>query len=228
MSKALKMADARKIRLQEFRRTLHRIWHTKEITGAERLIAWTSYFTRIFSIPFWLLIPFEVESEDANTERHPRIEAYLTCELLALIAVLLVATKCPVISVAVAIYFLWQIYLALLEIVFVSKLTFMKPEVISVERSLLLFVINAAEIVVAFAIFYRTALCYSPGAAVVNSLLVFGTVGHPLNGNPSLVAQDWGGVVVSAQLVCDFLFIAIFLSAFLGGLRPGGRKDVHR
>jgi len=209
-----------KARLDDFKSSLDCIYNTNELSGLERVIAWISYATRILSIPFWLLIPFEVESETASEKNHQWLEVYLVFEFLILVVVLASATRHPRISSVLEIYFLLHIYFALFDIVFVSKLRRMQRPVISVERSLFIFIINAAEIVVAFSVFYSIVFCYGFGKAILTSLMVFATVGHPLTDLPG---PEWGGTLVAAELLCDFVFVAIFLSAFIAGLRPGGR-----
>jgi hypothetical protein len=211
-------------RLADFWEMLAYIAKTRELTGAERSIAWSVYYSRIFSIAFWLLIPFEVESKSASTRRHEIIECYLFCELAILFGLFCLAGAIPVVSSYLAGYFLAHVFLALLDIIFVGRLEKMR-QVISVERSLLLFVVNAAEIVVAFSIFYRAILCYPPFAALITALLVFGTV-VPLESNLRNADQQLVNFIVGGEICCDFLFIAVFLGAFIGGLRPKG-TDIY-
>jgi hypothetical protein len=207
-------------RKKDFQSTISYIWRTHEICGIERPLALMAYGSRMANLAFWLTVPFEVESETADRKGHQFIEPYLIVELAILWATLkYLAWPHPWLSSAIAIYALLHIYFALFDIVFVGKLIHMRA-IISVERSLLLFAVNAAEIVIGFAIFYRVALWYEPIPAIIASLLVFGTVGHPLDSNLRFANQDWAGIIVGIQLCSDFLFIAIFLSAFLGGLRP--------
>jgi hypothetical protein len=79
----------------------------------------------------------------------------------------------------VVLYFLYELFLNLFHIIFVGKLRVIQPTA-SVERSLLLFLVNSAQIVLAFAVFYRGALGIGPVEAIVNSLLIFGTDSHPI------------------------------------------------
>jgi len=144
------------------------------------------------------------------------VEFCILFELLLLAIMLYLPREKSSVYCWIAAYLVFGLFVTLFNIVFVGKLDKALPPTASIERSLLLFIINAAEIVVAFAIFYRHASGYSADEAFFNSLLVFGTIGYPAQGNHYIVAS---------QIALDFVFLAIFLSAFVGRLSAFNRMS---
>ncbi len=88
-------------------------------------------------------------------------------------------------------------------------------------RSLLLLILNLAEVTFAFALFYRLTLSnWGPWEAIINSALVVGTVDHP-----KVVPADIQmtlNELVAIQIALNFLLIAIFLSNIMA--RRGSEK----
>jgi len=118
-------------------------------------------------------------------------------------------------SFAVAIYFLGSIIVHLLNVVLVDHKVF--GGVSSPERSLILFILNVAQVVLIFAIFYRLELSEELEGwrnALVDALLVLGTVAVPF----PLKARS----IAAVQVAIDFMLLAVFLAHFVGGL---GRDD---
>jgi hypothetical protein len=78
---------------------------------------------------------------------------------------------------------------------------------------------NVAQVVLIFAIFYRTE---RPGLeasdALVTALLVFGTVGY------DELAKHLAGF----QIAIDFLLLAVFLAHFVGGLGSSRNASTAR
>jgi hypothetical protein len=88
------------------------------------------------------------------------------------------------------------------------------PRLKSAERSLLLFICNAAQIVVMFATWYRLG-GYSETDALLKSVLTFATIGY----------AECKPFVAMAQIATDFLLLAIFLGFLLGqfAAKNGGK-----
>jgi len=89
-------------------------------------------------------------------------------------------------------------------------------------RSLLLLIVNLAEVTFAFALFYRLAFSkLGPWEAIISSALVVGTVDHPRAEPVSeLVAIQMGlNELVAIQVALNFLLIAIFLSNIMATRR---------
>jgi hypothetical protein len=86
--------------------------------------------------------------------------------------------------------------------------------VFSPERSLLLFICNAAQITFMFATWYNLCGVRDP---LLKSILTFATI--------SYVDVDKMKPVAMAQIALDFLLLAIFLSHLIG--RVGPRNGVH-
>src|SRR6516162_434880 len=83
--------------------------------------------------------------------------------------------------------------------------------VASNERTLLLFLLNIVQVVLAFAILYRLTLPnlnLNPWKALFKSLLVFGTIGYP----------EGAELIVGIQIATDFVLLAVFLAFFVGRL----------
>jgi hypothetical protein len=99
----------------------------------------------------------------------------------------------------------------MLHVVFLSKVF---GDIESAERSLILFICNVAQLIFTFAIWYELKAAQTKGASLFNALLVFATVGYPL---------EAPAVVVGTQIATDFLLLAIFLAQIVG--RVGYRQN---
>jgi hypothetical protein len=120
---------------------------------------------------------------------------------------LVVGASTPV-SAFIACYLLASTLLALINISFLTKLTFIGP-VASNERTFLLFMMNLLQVNLTFAILYRLALPeLQAGQALFRALLVFGTMQHPVGAEVS----------AGAQIVVDFVLLGVFLAFFVGNL----------
>lgn len=105
-------------------------------------------------------------------------------------------------------YFLASTIVILLNVLFLTKI-FGAPA--SNERTLLLFIINVIQIILAFAIFYRRQLGLRTGQAFFEVLRVFGTLGYP----------EGAEFIIGCQITIDFMLFAVFLSFFVGNLGQG-------
>jgi hypothetical protein len=122
-----------------------------------------------------------------------------------------------VITELVADYLLASTIVVLLNVLFLSKLSFIGPPA-SNERTLLLFMFNVAQVVVIFAIFYRLKLPFlSACDALLKALLVFGTISYPRE------AEGIAGV----QIVIDLVLLAVFLAFFVGRLGTAATPSVN-
>jgi hypothetical protein len=112
----------------------------------------------------------------------------------------------------ITIYILFELYTVHFQIMFLSKLKFAAlPK--SAERSLLLFIFNVAELLIAFAIFYRGCFGLRVLEAIKNAILVFGTIGYR---NDIVDISP----IVAVQILLDFLLLAIFLATLIGRVGP--------
>jgi hypothetical protein len=103
---------------------------------------------------------------------------------------------------------------ALLSVVFLSKVF---GDVVSPERSLILFICNVTQIVLMFSIWYEVG-GLPKWEALYAALLVLGTLG---------VYREHEKVLVGIQIATDFLLLAIFLAHLVG--RVGFvKKDTSR
>jgi hypothetical protein len=95
---------------------------------------------------------------------------------------------------------------------FLTKFVAAPPK--SAERSLLLFIFNVAELLIAFAIFYRGWFGLRVLEAIKNAILVFGTIGYRKDNIVDI------GPIVPVQILLDFLLLAIFLATLIGRVGP--------
>jgi len=129
-------------------------------------------------------------------------------------------------SVVIASYFLASIMVYLLNVVLLDYKVFGDPDhsgwasaVRSPERSLILFILNVAQVVLIFAIFYRWKLPSLEACdALVDAFLVFGTVSLP-----EKIGEGAKGMA-AFQVATDFMLLAVFLAHFVGGLGREGVK----
>jgi hypothetical protein len=191
--------------LRDYVAGFRKIW--SRLNGIECLIALFLYVLWAFTLSFWLRIIL------CRIFRGIRqtlvIEAYVAGSAILAIAVWLwVPTFWWAILCS---YFLFSTVVVLLHVVLLSKVF---GDIESAERSLILFMCNVVQLVFTFSIWYELKASQAKGEALLNAILVFGTLDYPHNANAM--------VVVAVQIVTDFLLLAIFLAHIVG--RVGYRK----
>jgi hypothetical protein len=92
---------------------------------------------------------------------------------------------------------------ALFSVVFLSKIF---GDVVSGERSLILFICNVMQVVLMFSIWYEVEAGLPKWEALFAALLVLGTLGY----------REHEKVLVGFQIAADFLLLAIFLAHLMG------------
>jgi hypothetical protein len=198
--------------LTEWRSDLGKIYATAEVRGFEKyfdlaIFALTILIpSQILQIWFW-----------GRRDRVPAwfAEVYVGAATILLLGLLWWSDVVPWVSAAVAFYLLANIIIVLLNVLFLTKLTFIGG-VASKERTLLLFMFNVVQVVLIFAIFYRLQLPHlSARDALFKTLLVFGTIGYPSGAE----------AIVGLQIAIDFLLLAVFLAVFVGSLGTRERKN---
>jgi hypothetical protein len=190
--------------ITEWRNDLQRIYATDEVRGIEKVFDLSIFALKIGTLSqiiqfFW-----------GRRERGPGwfIDVYVLVATVVLIGLLPWSDSLPRVSAIIACYLLASTIIVLLNVLFLSKLSFIGP-VASHERTLLLLIVNVIQVVLAFAILYRGMLPHlSSWGAVFKTLLVFGTIGYP----------EGAEAVVGWQIVVDFVLLAVFLSFFVGRL----------
>jgi hypothetical protein len=199
------------LREQLFAIELLTLW--RRLSGIEAVVAVGLYLLWIVSPSFWLQMVFRKQTVKV-------VEVYVfLCFAFTFVVWLkppfffanpclhLSQNSCAYFSLTLAAlcsYFSLSTILALLHVVFLSKVL---GPVVSKERSLMLFLVNVAQFVFMFAIWYKLIIG-SRGSALFYALLVLGTLGYP--DNPAAHA------VVGLQIATDFLLFAIFLAHLLG------------
>jgi hypothetical protein len=157
------------------------------------------YVLKLFSPPTWVIILFN--------RKHPSIaDAYVFGVLLLSVWFYLT----PSVALAwVSVFFSASTVIVLLNVVLLSRVL---GQVFSPERSLLLFICNAAQITFMFATWYY--LLGGLQDALFQSILTFATISHV----PKMPR------VAMAQIATDFVLLAIYLSQLIG--RVGQRNGV--
>jgi hypothetical protein len=176
--------------------------------GLERLFYFILYGLRLVSLSEWISFCITGGREDDANHATDRliVDWYVVLKTF-LVALLLcvVPTKHSLTWLVQLIvwYLLAEMYLSLLNIVFVGTLK--QDRKISVGRSLLLLMFNAAQLVLSFAVFYRVCLHKDVRDAVYTSVQVFSTLGAPNDAR----------TLVTLQVALGFIFLTVLLAKFL-------------
>jgi hypothetical protein len=133
--------------------------------------------------------------------RHCFTEWYVVGALIASVLIYYLAPNLAWLST----YFSASTLIVMLHIVLLQRAF---GPIKSAERSLLLFMFNAAQVVVMFATWYHRGGQPKP---LLTSVLTFATISH----------ADKMPCVAMVQIATDFVLLAIFLGFFLG--RNGGK-----
>ena len=110
-----------------------------------------------------------------------------------------------------SIYLLLVLYVSLLNILLFGGVPVVSRPSASTSRSLVLLLLNCAQLIFHFAVFYQVCLMLEPLPALVGAFAVFGTVGMPAGGETSLV--------LAAQIILDCILYGVAISTFSGRLR---------
>jgi hypothetical protein len=206
------------------------LWRTGEIHGIELIFDISILALRYGSLSYWLKdrwlkkaldrwANFAKQDPKRRVWRDNLIDAYCILQTLALLIVLFGANR-PILDSVVGGYIVFEIYLNLCSIFFLPRQRALGPRSASdppsavnepstsVGRSMLLLFVNVLQVVLAFAVFYKTATpTLRSASALLNAVLLLGTVGYP----PAAEAP--------ALLVCIQVFLDLFLIVFaVGGL----------
>ena len=139
--------------------------------------------------------------------RNKFIDAYCVLQLIVLVIIGLgIKNFGPKIDTLIAGYILFEIYLTLLNIIFIGKIREINPPPASIERSILLLFMNVPQVVLAFAVFYHHWLGLSVMNAFFMSVSVLGTIGYK---------SVTTGFLVSLQVLLDLVLLLLMLSSFI-------------
>lgn len=202
-----------------------------DVNGIERLFVSSILLLRVASSSYWLRDCLPSARGDRRWVRDNAIDLYCVAQALVLL-VLLAAWAQSLFAVLIAAYILFDLFLVLANVIFVGKFPELQAQPASVERSIILLLLNLIDVVLAFAIFYRYTLGLGTSSAVFQAALVLGTIGYPpgLQGNAQLL--------VVCQVGFDLILTVLLLSSFVGQLglfrrgatltsdesRPGGSR----
>ena len=193
---------------------LAKLWHSpRRVHGIELCFDSLLLLLRWFSLSYWLRRSLPDPAGQNRSIRDNAVDAYCVIQFFVLLAVLLLGSALPVgIATITSSYILFEVYLNLFNIVFIGKFADINAPPASIERSLLLIILNAIEVVQVFAVLYRSCLHLETQEAFLKATLVLGTIGAPDTNTPVAVA------LVSFQVLLDFVLVVLFLAAFSGQL----------
>jgi hypothetical protein len=176
--------------------------------GIERLFYFVLYRLRLVSFSEWIsfCIAGGREGEAGQAKDRLIVDWYVVLKTLLVGLLLFVPVKHSLTWLVqfVVWYLLVEMYLQLLNIVFIGTLK--QDRKISVGRSLLLLMFNAAQLVLSFALFYRLYLHKGIRDAIYTSVQVFSPLGAP----------EHARTLVTLQVALGFIFLTILLAKFLG------------
>jgi hypothetical protein len=173
---------------------LKRVW--KDRSGIEQWVGVPLKVLTLISPPTWVIILF-------NRKDRWITDLYVVLVLVFSVVTYLFAPHCW--CAWISTYFSASTVIVLLNVVLLSRV-FGPP--FSPERSLLLFICNAAQITFMFAIWYYLYRVPDP---LIKSILTFATIGYAAEMKP----------VAMVQIATDFVLLAIYLSQLIGGPKNG-------
>ena len=195
--------------IAEIRDHLKTLWRPdSEIHGLELFWDTALLLLRFLSVSYWLRSRLPHPHDPRHSLRDNVIDGYCVFQLLLLL-VLLPSGFGTVVNSVITGYVLFEIYLNLLNIVFIGKIRAINAPPASVERSILLLLLNVLEVVIAFAVLYRDWLKLSTVEAFFKATLVLGTIGYP-------EASGWWVLLVALQVLLDFVLVVLLLGSFAG------------
>jgi hypothetical protein len=187
----------------------------ENLNGIEWLTAHVLSTLRLLSVSFLIKNVFLTRDAEGKKTHDVFTEFYVLGVFALLIAILVCSNFTDRWPIVVAIYFLAESIDSLAVGVMLKKLPSSQSP-ISIERSLILLLVNAAEITVGFSVIYRVLLPVEPDLALFYAVSVFATIGAPPGGH---------GIVV-AQVACNFVFLAVFVATYVSSL--GSLKTIDK
>jgi hypothetical protein len=178
--------------------------------GLEKLFYFALYRLRLVSLSEWISFCITGLRETAADHATDRliVDRYVVIKTVLVLPLLLyfVPAKHSLMTwpvLFIVSYLLAEMYLSLLNIVFVGTLK--QDRKISVGRSLLLLMFNAAQLVLSFGVFYKVCLHKGVKDALYTSVQVFSTLGAPQHAR----------TLVTLQVASGFIFLTVLLAKFL-------------
>jgi hypothetical protein len=182
----------------------------KEIHGIEFAFNFALMILRLSSASYWLRSCLPSPKGSDHKLRDNAVDIYCIFQFFVLL-ILFLNRFSTIFNIIIVIYILFEIYLNLFNIVFIGKIKKINAPPSSVERSILLLMLNVIDVVLAFSILYRDWLDLSKQEAIFQSVLVLGTVGHPSSQSTEIYM-----LLVMLQIFLNILLVLLFLSSFIG------------
>ena len=216
---------------------IRRLWASQEVHGVELIFVTIVIWLRFVSISCWakdVWLHYYLDWKEVSNKtirqayRDNLIDFYCIGQLLLLSWIPFwapeswpnwIAFSGTILAWAIAVYVLFEMYLNLFSIYFVrtqkdfgprqqtDSLAALNEPSSAVQRSVLLLFVNILQLMLAFAFLYRRAIPELGGFdALYTAVFVFATLDKP-NG---------ARMLVSAQIILDFLLIGISLASIVG------------
>jgi hypothetical protein len=200
-----------------------------DLFGIEHLVvmvlcAWLMLMPAMFVRWYW--------GRKGYFSRKIAVEVYAIAKPAVLGGLLLWARSYPLLSIAVAVFFLLDLYSYLLGLVLLRTF-YTKPA--SATRSLVMLGVNFVESVLAFAVLFGATSSVAPagtqvadltsGALIYFSLVTAATVGY----GDLVPIGPAGRFITIVEIASSLAFISVFVSSFVGnlGTRSGGETKSH-
>ena len=163
--------------------------------GIERVVDWLLYSLTLLSPTQWLYIGL-------GGERVRSVNTWIDLYVVVALVVSILSFLFPSLTAGlVSTYFSAITLIAVLNIVLLQRV--FRGEIVSPERSLLLFICNIAQIVLMFATWYFLG---GEKAPLLRSVLTFATIGY----------SETMPRTTMTQIAIDFVLLAVYLSHLVG------------
>ena len=181
------------------------------VYGIERLFVSAILLLRLASSSYWFRSYLPSARGDRRWVRDNAIDLYCVVQVLALVVLLVVWAR-HLFAVWIGAYILFDLFLVLANVIFVGKFPDLQARPASIERTIILLLLNVLVVVFAFAIFYRYTLRLGISSAVFHATLVLGTVGYATG------LQGSAQLLIACQIGFDLILTVLLLSSFVGQL----------
>lgn len=196
---------------------LRALWNNHSIKGIELLFDTILLLLRYISISYHLRRILPGADSPNRAVGTYAIDAYCVLQLIVLLTLVLTRFG-SFTETIIAGYILFEIYLNLFNILFIGKIREINAPPSSIERSILLLLINVIQVVLCFAIFYHHWLGQSNMDSFFYAMLVLGTIGFPTG------APGWPRLLISLQILLDLVLLLLNLTYFVSQI-PHSRKN---
>lgn len=194
------------------------LWDKHRVHGLELIFDTILLAFRYLSLSYGLRYAVSRLDDQRHAVRDNVVDLYCIIQLIVL-SLVFGRGYSPIVDSIIVTYILFEMYLNLLNIIFIGKFPDINAPPASVERSILLLMLNVIEVVLAFGILYHHWLGLSRIEGFFKAVCVLGTIGYP-------DAIGWPILLVVLQVFLDFLLLVLVISSFIGELGIFSNKSI--